>query len=93
LKEKDACFVVFGPGDGLTVRFDAGKLPPLPAGWQRSFVLRTWGYCKDSSPFTATGATIEPLPFAAMSNYPPAPGEHYPTSARHADYLRRYQTR
>jgi hypothetical protein len=93
LREKDDCFVVFGPGDGLTVRFDAGKLPPLPAGWQRSFVLRTWGYCKDSSPFTATGATIEPLPFAAMRNYPPGAGERYPDSARHVDYLRRYQTR
>jgi hypothetical protein len=93
LKDKDDRFVVFGPGDGLTVRFDASRLPPLPAGWRRSFVLRTWGYCKDSSPFTATGATIEPLPFAAMRNYPPAAGEHYPQDALHADYLRRFQTR
>jgi hypothetical protein len=56
-------------------------------------VLRTWGYCKDSAPFTAHNDTIEPLPFGAMSNYPPAAGERYPDDALHADYLRRYQTR
>jgi hypothetical protein len=93
LREKDDCFVVFGPGDKVTAHFDAGRLPPLPAGWVRSYVLRTWGYCKDSSPFTAHGATIEPLPFAAMSNYPPGPDEHYPSDAMHQDYLQRYQTR
>ncbi len=90
LKDRDDRFVVFGPGDGLTVRFDASKLPPLPAGWQRSFVLRTWGYCKDTAPFTAYGDTIEPLPFAAMRNYPPGPDDHGPDRT---DYLRRYQTR
>jgi hypothetical protein len=93
LRQRDDRFVVFGPGDEVTVRFDATRLPPLPAGWRRSFVLRTWGYCKDSGPFTATGATIEPLPFAAMRNYPPGPDEHYPPDAAHQDYLRRYQTR
>jgi hypothetical protein len=93
LRKKDDCFVVFGPGDEVTAHFDAGQLPPLPAGWVRSYVLRTWGYCKDSSPFTAHGATIEPLPFAAMRNYPPGPDEHYPADAAHQDYLRRYQTR
>jgi hypothetical protein len=90
LRDKDDRFVVFGPGDGLTVRFDAGKLPPLPAGWQRSLVLRTWGYCKDTAPFTALGDTIEPLPFAAMRNYPPKPDERGPDRA---EYRRRYQTR
>jgi Flp pilus assembly protein TadD len=93
LTAKDDRFVVFGPSDEVTVHFDAAKLPPLPPGWVRSYVLRTWGYCKDSSPFTAKGETIEPLPFAAMRNYPPAPDEHYPTDALHEDYLRRYQTR
>jgi hypothetical protein len=89
LQGLDDRFVIFGPGDELDVRFDAGKLPPLPEGWKRSFVLRTWGYCKDCAPFTATGDTIEPLPFRAMSNYPPGPGELHPDP----EYQKQYNTR
>lgn len=93
LQGRDDHFVIFGPGDEVTATFDALALPPLPAGWQRSFVLRTWGYCKDSGPFTATGGTVEPLPFHGMSTFPYPPGEHGPGSPAHAEYLRRYQTR
>jgi hypothetical protein len=93
LQVRDDRFVIFGANDMLTVRFDARKLPRLPDGWQRSFVLRTWGYCKDTSPFTAQSATIEPLPFHAMSNYPYGPNEQYPHDAIHREYLRNYNTR
>ncbi len=93
LRERDDCFVVFAAGDEVEVAFDASKLPSLPEGWSRSFVLRTWGYCKDASPFTATGTTVEPLPFHAMSNFPPGPGERYPETPKHREYLRTYQTR
>ncbi len=93
LRERDDCFVIFGPGDELTATFAADRLPPLPAGWTRSFVLRTWGYCKDAAPFTATGSTIEPLPFALMSGFPYGPTEHYPRTPKHDDYQRRYNTR
>jgi hypothetical protein len=92
LNKADDCFVIFGPGDGLTVNFDASHLPPLTEGWTRDFVLRTWGYCKDCGPFTATGDTIEPLPFRAMDNYPPKKSK-YPEDAKHNDYRRRYNTR
>lgn len=93
LRDRDDRFVIFGPGDDLRVEFDAKNLPDLPAGWKRSFVLKTWGYCKDCSLFTATGDTIEPLPFHQMSKYPYGPEEHYPDDPPHQDYLRRYQTR
>jgi hypothetical protein len=93
LQTTDDCFVIFGPGDELGVEFDASRLPPLPPGWQRSYVLRTWGYCKDCSPFTATGTTIEPLPFRAMANYPYGPDQHYPTDAHHEAYRKNYNTR
>jgi tetratricopeptide (TPR) repeat protein len=93
LTERDDCFVIFGPGDELDVQFDATKLPPLPEGWTRSFVLRTWGYCKDCAPFTAHGDTVEPLPFHAMKAYPPGPNERYPDSPKYRDYLRKYNTR
>jgi len=93
LHERDDCFVIFGPGDEVSVAFDATKLPPLPAGWKRSFVLRTAGYCKDASPFTAPGGTIEPLPFEAMSNFPYGTGERYPDTPRHREYQRVYNIR
>jgi hypothetical protein len=93
LDATDDRFVIFGPGDELDARFDARRLPELPAGWKRSFVLRTWGYCKDCSLFTATGDTIDPLPFGAMTKYPYGPNEQYPTNAKHQEYLRTYQTR
>jgi len=93
LRQRDDRFVIFGPGDDLTVRFDAGSLPPLPDGWQRSFVLRTAGYCKDTALSTAHGTTVGPLPFHAMKAYPYAPGDSYPVDAQHQQYLRRYDTR
>ena len=70
LRAADDRFVLCGPGDEITVRFDATKLPTLKAGWARSFVLRTRGYCKDTSPTTVTGGEVGPLPFRAMPNYP-----------------------
>jgi hypothetical protein len=93
LQRRDDRFVIFGPGDDLTVRFDAKTLPNLPAGWRRSFVLRTAGYCKDNALSTAHGMTVDPLPFAAMRTYPYAANERYPRDAAHLDYLRRYLTR
>ncbi len=89
LRQADDRFVLFGPGDEVTVHFDAQALPDLPPGWKRSFVLRTWGYCKDAGPFTATGETVEPLPFRGMSRYPYDPEERYP----HAADLAHYHTR
>jgi hypothetical protein len=93
LRHVDDRFVIFGPGDVLTVKFDARRLSRLPSGWTRSFVLRTWGYCKDCAPFTATGDTVEPLPFRKMSTYPYGPSERYPRSAKHKAYLNKYNTR
>ncbi len=85
----DDRLVIIGPGDEITVTFDATRLPELPAAWTRSFILRTYGWCKDASPFTATGGSVHPLPFRAMSQYPPPAHERYP----HADDLRRWHTR
>ena len=93
LQERDDRFVIFGPGDEITVKFDARKLPPLPARWKRSFVLRTVGYSKSSGPFIETGDTIEPLPFQKMSQFPYGPDENYPRTPRHKEYRKRYNTR
>jgi hypothetical protein len=90
LRDVDDRFVIFGPDDVLTVHFNARSLAPLPPGWVRSFVLRTWGYGKDAGPFTVAGATIEPLPFRAMRQY----GDlAYPNDVLHRDYRARYNAR
>ncbi len=93
LQSRDDWFAIFGPGDEVTVRFDARRMPSLPKNWQRSFVLRTAGYCKGCGPFTVTGGSIDPLPFHSMSRFPYGPKESYPQSPRHREYLQQYQTR
>jgi hypothetical protein len=80
LTAADDRFVVSGPGDEITVRFDAAKLPPLSPGWERSFVLRSRGYSKDTAPYTATGGDVLPLPFRAMKNYPDFGGVRPPAT-------------
>jgi hypothetical protein len=70
LRAADDRFVICGPGDEVTLQFDETKLPALPPGWTRSFVLKTRGYSKDSAPTTQTGGQVGPLPFRAMKNYP-----------------------
>jgi hypothetical protein len=93
LRARDDRFVIFGPGDEITVHFDARGLPPLLTGWKRSFVLRTAGYCKGCGIFTLTGDTVEPLPFQKMRSFPYEPGQPYPRTPRHEEYLRQYNTR
>ncbi|HEY1187189.1 MAG TPA: FG-GAP-like repeat-containing protein [Gemmata sp.] len=70
LRAADDRFVLCGPGDEITVRFDVKGVPALPVGWKRSFVLQTRGYCKDTSTTTVTGGSVGPLPFRTMPNYP-----------------------
>jgi hypothetical protein len=92
LTATDDRHVVCGPGDEVTVEFDATGLPPLPAGWKRSFVLRSWGYCKDTAPTTVTAGQVGPLPYRAMPHYPYDPAKHPPPSAV-IEYDRKWNTR
>jgi cytochrome c-type biogenesis protein CcmH/NrfG len=93
LERADDRYVVFGPGDAITVEFDARAAPPLPAGWRRDFLLYSDSWLKDADLNTATGQTVEPLPFHGMSKYPYGADESFPTDAEHQRYLRRYNTR
>jgi tetratricopeptide (TPR) repeat protein len=88
LRAADDRFVLCGPGDEITVRFDAKGLPPLRPSWVRSFVLQTRGYCKDTSTTTVTGGSVRPLPFRAMTNYP-----HFGPAQPPATDADRWQTR
>ena len=93
LKREDDRLVIMSAGDELTVRFSAKHLPPLKAGWKRTFFLYTAGYAKDGEPNTASSKTVDPLPFRAMSNYPPKSRDRDPGSPSQRLYLERYQTR
>ncbi|HWP39140.1 MAG TPA: FG-GAP-like repeat-containing protein [Gemmatimonadales bacterium] len=92
LERADDMYVVMGPGDELTVEFDAASAA-VPQGWKRTFLLYTDGWIKDADMNTAFGNTVEPLPFHANRQYPYAEDESYPTGAAHQRYLREYNTR
>ncbi len=71
----DDRFAIFGEGEEIAVSFDASRLPELPEGWKRTFFFSAVGYCKDMDLYTAGSDRVEPLPFRAMSGYPPPPEE------------------
>lgn len=91
LKAADDMYVVMAPGDETTLEFAVA--PPPPTGWSRDFLLYSDGWIKDADLNTAFGHTVGPLPFHAIRQYPYAPGERYPTSRAHRQYLREYNTR
>ena len=91
LKGSDDMYVVMAPGDETTLEFAVA--PPPPKGWTRDFLLYSDGWIKDADMNTALGNTVGPLPFHAISQYPYARGEQYPTTAAHQRYLREYNTR
>ena len=93
LKAPDDMYVVMGPGDEMTVQFDAASAGALPPGWRRDFLLYTDGWIKDSDLNTALGTTVEPLPFRRMTEYPYGPGESYASDPGRQMYLEEYHTR
>ena len=93
LDASDDMYVIMNAGDETTIEFDAGAAPDLPAGWSRDFLLYTVAWVKDGDLNTATGKSVEPLPFHGMSEYPYGPDESYPRDEAHLRYLREYNTR
>jgi tetratricopeptide (TPR) repeat protein len=85
----DDRLVVMGPGDELRLSYDAARLPSLPEGWTRDFLLLVDGWEKDRDANTAYSQTVEPLPFHGMTRYPYGPAEHHPDEA----YRRQWNTR
>jgi predicted CXXCH cytochrome family protein len=89
LVDDDDRFVVMGQGDEISLEYGVAQVPAV--GQERSYLFTAMGYYKDMK--TAVPKTVEPLPFAAMSNYPYPETESYPTDAFHTDYLQTYNTR
>ena len=93
LSEADDCYVIMGRGEELTLRFAADAFGPIPAGYRRTFILKTDSFCKDMDLYSAYPDTVEPLPFHSMSNYPYGPDEKYPDDQKWQQYRQRFNTR
>jgi tetratricopeptide (TPR) repeat protein len=89
----DDRFVIMGSGDELQLEYSAAGLPPLPAGWQRDFLVLIDGWAKDGDANTAFSQTVEPLPFHAMTRYPYPASERYPDDESHRAWRKQYNTR
>lgn len=93
LLQSDDMFVISRPGDEIALSFDAHALPALPNGWTRTFLLYADGFSKEMDINSASPDELMPLPFHGMSRYPYSWPEHYPSDAKHVEYLEKYNTR
>ena len=91
LKFQDDKFAIFGSGDEIVLRFD--QTAKGPKGTSRRYLLYSNGYYKSLSNRNVS-PTVEPLPFAGMSNFPYDESlEGYPQDSDHLDYIGGYNTR
>jgi hypothetical protein len=93
LLKADDMFVISLPGDEISLSFDAGKLPPLRAGWTRTFLLYADGFSKEMDINSASPDQVSPLPFHGMTRYPYTEPEAFPMTAVRRAYLDKYNTR
>ena len=81
------------PGDEVALQFPAAGLPPVPAGWTRTFLLFGDGYSKEMDINSAAPDYVDPLPFHGMTAYPYPAGERYPDTPAQQRYREIYNTR
>ena len=93
LQKADDKYIICDGGDEISIEFDAQKLPVLPKGWKRDFLIYSEGWVKDGDLNTANGQTVAPLPFHNMPFYPYKKNIAYPDDKEHRDYQQRYNTR
>ncbi len=89
----DDIFVISRPGDQIALSFDARKLPPLPRGWTRTFLLHADGFSKEMDINSASPHQVAPLPFHGMKSYPYAAPDAYPWTPARRAADERYNTR
>jgi hypothetical protein len=93
LEASDNMYVISNAGDEMSVEFKEADLPKLRKGWKRDFLIHSVGWVKDGDMNTATGNTVEPLPYHGMKNYPPKAGQSYPDKRELREYQRQFNTR
>ena len=74
-------------------RNSADAFDPIPAGYRRTFILKTDSFCKDMDLYSAYPDTVEPLPFHSMGNYPYGPDEKYQDDQKRQQYRQQFNTR
>ena len=89
----DDTFVVSRPGDEIALTFDAAALPPLAAGWRRTFLLHADGFSKEMDPNSASPLVLGPLPFHGMPRYPYVDAAAFPWTPERRALVERYNTR
>jgi tetratricopeptide (TPR) repeat protein len=93
LEEEDNQYVIANTGDEMTLEFNFRNLPRLQKGWTRDYLIHSVGWVKDGDLNTASGQTVEPLPYHGMRNYPYDKGDTAGISDEMKDYIRQYNTR
>jgi hypothetical protein len=58
----DEQFAIMNSGDGITVDFSAGELPPREIGSMRTLLLYDQGWIKEEDPNSLPDRRIEPFP-------------------------------
>ncbi len=93
LQITDDIFVISRPGDELSLSFAANKLPALPQGWTRTFLLYADGFSKEMDINSASPDEVGPLPFHGMTRYPYSWPERFPLTEKRRRYMEKYNTR
>lgn len=93
LRSANDMYVISRAGDEISLSFDATRLPPLPDGWTRTFLLYADGFSKEMNIHSASPEQVAPLPFHGMKRYPYDASETYPLTPEHRAYVERYNTR
>jgi hypothetical protein len=89
--ERDDKLALLNGGDELALSFQASRLPPKPAGFERDFFLYVAGWDKDADFHVGHGWAVGPLPFRGMDDQ--AYGRQ-PQAARLDDgWIDKYNTR
>jgi tetratricopeptide (TPR) repeat protein len=93
LLRSDDMFVISPTGDEISLSFDSTRLPTVPQGWTRTYLLYADGFSKEMDINSASPDQLLPLPFHGMSKYPYSFPESYPLTPARRAYLERYNTR
>jgi tetratricopeptide (TPR) repeat protein len=93
LQRSDDQFVISRTGDEISLSFDARRLPKLPTGWTRTFLLYADGFSKEMDINSASPDQVMPLPYHGMKRYPYGSTNAYPMTEARRAYMEKYNTR
>jgi hypothetical protein len=89
----DDRYVVFKGGDSIRLEYDASRLPAVPPGWERDWLVVLDGWEKDCDKNTVAGQTVEPLPFHGQDDSRYGDAQPKPEPSALEELRRRWLTR